>query len=79
MISRYLSRSLLPQVREQPAPLADELQKPASGIVVLGMALEVLRQLLNALCEKRDLHLRPSCILFIRTECFHDFFLDLLS
>ena len=77
MISRYLSRFVFLQVREETAPLADDLQQTPAGVVVLGMALEVLGELLHALGEKRHLHLRAPRILLVRSERLDDFFLGL--
>src|SRR5690606_32158480 len=44
------------QVVEQAAALADQLQEPAAGVVILRVRLEVLGQIGDALGEQRDLH-----------------------
>src|SRR5687768_11884916 len=45
------------QVGEQPSTLPDELQEPAARMVVLREAAQMLRQRLDPLGEKRNLHL----------------------
>src|SRR5687767_11097670 len=48
------------QVVQQPAAAADEHEQPAARVVVLRMRAQMLGQLVDALCEQRDLHLRRS-------------------
>ena len=46
------------EVREQPAPPADDLQQAPSGVVVVAIGLEVLRDLPHPRCHERDLDFR---------------------
>ena len=46
-----------PQVVEQPAPLADELEQPSPAVMVLLVGLEVLGEVSDSLGEERHLHL----------------------
>src|SRR5690606_28146073 len=46
------------EIVEKAATLADKLEKAAAGMVVLGVALEVLGQVGDALGEDRDLDFR---------------------
>src|SRR5581483_9922704 len=51
------------QVRQEPAPAADELQEAAARVVVLGVRAQVLRELADPLRQHRDLHLgRPRVL-----------------
>src|ERR1700675_322732 len=43
------------QIAQQPAPLSDQHQQPATRVVVLDVAAEVLGQFVDALGEQRDL------------------------
>ena len=61
------------QVVEQPAPLADELQQPAPGVMVLDVRLEVLRQVVDALAEERDLDFRGAGVGVVRAVDTDDF------
>src|SRR3990170_8893119 len=45
------------EVREQPSALPDELEQPAARVIVLREAAQMLRQRLDPLGEKRNLHL----------------------
>jgi hypothetical protein len=45
------------QVVQEPALFPDEPEEPASGCVVVDVALEVLRLVLNARIQESDLHL----------------------
>src|SRR5262249_54717125 len=45
------------QVREQPPPPVDELQEPPPGVVVLGVRLEVVGQVGDAVGQQRHLDL----------------------
>src|SRR6187200_1762630 len=54
------------QVVEEPPPAADELQQPAPRVVVLRVRPEVLRQLVDAAREHRDLDLGRTGVLGVR-------------
>ncbi len=51
------------QVPELPAALADEHQEPAARVIVVTVYAQMLGQILDALREERDLHLRGTRIL----------------
>src|SRR5262245_24315650 len=62
---------LLLQVVEQPAPLADELQEAAARVVILGVDLEVIREVVDSLAENCHLHLGRASVggvRFVRTD-----------
>ena len=46
------------QVIQESAALADELQQPAAGMMVLGVRLEMVGQVVDALAEECDLNFR---------------------
>jgi hypothetical protein len=48
------------EVLEQPPSLPDELQKPALGIVVFLVGLEMLGQIVDAFGDESDLHFRVA-------------------
>ena len=45
--------------------LADQLQEPAAGMVVLGVGLEMFGQVVDALGEDRDLNFRGAGVCFV--------------
>src|SRR5690606_18915991 len=45
------------EIVEEPAALADELQQPAPGMMILRVRLEMFGEVGDALTEQRDLHL----------------------
>ncbi len=49
-----------PQIVQQSPSLADQLQKSTSGVVILLVRLEVLREFPNAFGQERDLHFRRA-------------------
>jgi hypothetical protein len=55
------ARVLALQVLQETPTLPDELHEPAAGVVVLGMGLEVLREIADPLAEEGHLNLgRPG-------------------
>ena len=50
------------EVIEQSAALANQLEQPPPGVVILRVHLEVLGEVVDAVAEKRDLHFRRPCI-----------------
>ena len=61
-------RVLLPQILEEPAPLADQHQQAAPRVMVLRVGLEVLGEAVDTLGEERDLHLGGAGVTVVRTE-----------
>src|SRR5207248_6004502 len=59
------------EVIEQPPALADELEQSAPRVVVLLVRLEVLGQVMDALGEQRDLHLRRAGVALVGAELLH--------
>ncbi len=56
------------QVFEQTAALADHHQQPAARAVVFFVGLQMLGQMVDALGEQRDLHVRRTRVLGVRFE-----------
>src|SRR4051812_7063051 len=50
------------EIVQQPPALADELEEPAAGVVVLRVRLEVFGEVIDPLAEKSDLNFRRSGI-----------------
>src|SRR5690349_16615359 len=48
---------LPPQIVQQPAALADQHEEPTPGVMVLGVGLQVVGEIRDALAEQRDLYL----------------------
>ena len=60
------------QVFDQVPTLADQLEQTAAGVVVLGVGLEVLGQVENALGKQSDLHFARAGVGLVRLEFFND-------
>src|SRR5260370_4318659 len=56
------------EVLEKAPALADEHQETPSGVVILGVLLEVIGEAVDALGEERDLHLGRPRIAFVDAE-----------
>lgn len=56
------------QVIEQTAALADHHQQSAARTVILVVALQVPGQMVDALGQQRDLHVRRTGVLFVQFE-----------
>src|ERR1700752_644465 len=54
------------EVVEQPPALADQHQQSAARMMILGVGLEMLGQVVDALAENRDLNFRRSRVSFVR-------------
>ena len=59
------------QVFEKAAALADHHQQPAARAVVFFIGLQMLGQMVDALREQRDLHVRRTRVLGVRLKCFN--------
>src|SRR2546422_8677153 len=59
---------LLDQVGKKASALAHELEEAAAGMIVLGKALEMVRQALDALCQECDLDFRGSRVTLLGGE-----------
>ena len=59
------------QVFEQAAALADHDQQPAARAVILFVGLQMLGQMVDAMREQRDLHVRRTRVLGVRLKCFN--------
>ena len=46
------------EVVEEPPPLTNELQEPATRVMVFGVNFEMFSEVANALTQNRDLHFR---------------------
>src|SRR5437867_4110778 len=60
------------EVVEQAATLSHELEQPTTGVVVLAVHLEVLRQVPDAVGEERDLHLGRPGVAGVPAVRLHD-------
>jgi len=61
----YISVSLniiISDVIEQSSSLTNQLQKPATGMMILLMGFEMFGQIFNSGAQKSDLHLWRPCI-----------------
>jgi hypothetical protein len=61
-------------VVEHATPLSDELEQPTTGMVILFVNLEVLGEVHDPVCQKRDLHFRGTSIGVVLTVRLHDLF-----
>jgi hypothetical protein len=48
--------------------LADQLEQPTPGVVILFVGLEMVRQIGNAIAEQRDLDFRRTGVFFVLPE-----------
>ena len=67
-----------PQIFQQARPLRDHHQQPAAAGVVLGVRLEVIRQIIDPGRQQGDLHFGRTRIHFAPAECADDLRLLLL-
>src|SRR5690349_4091171 len=63
---------MLLHIRQEAAPAADELEQPAAGVVILRMCPQMLGQIVDALREERDLHLRRAGVFLVRPMLLDD-------
>lgn len=63
------------EVVEQTTSLRNHLEQSAPRVVVLFVCSEMLREVVDALCEKRDLHLRRTRVAVVRAVCADNLFL----
>ena len=54
------------EIIQQASTLAHHLEQPAPGVIVFDVSLEVSSQLVNSLCQQRDLNLRRTCVGLVR-------------
>ena len=59
------------QIFEQTAALADHDEQPATRAVVFFVGLQMLGQMVDAMREQRDLHVRRTRVLGVRLKCFN--------
>ena len=67
------------EVIEEATALADELQQPSTGVMILCVRLEVFGEVADSLAEERDLYFRGSCVAAVRLVCADDFGLPVLA
>lgn len=66
---RLIARQVgLVEVIQQPAALADHFQQTAPRAVVLDVLLQMLGQVVDALGQKGDLHVRGACVLVVKLK-----------
>jgi hypothetical protein len=59
------------QIFKQASALADHDQQPAARAVILFISLQMLGQMVDAMREQRDLHVRRTRVLGVRLKCFN--------
>jgi len=59
------------QIIQQTAALADHHQQPATRTVIFCVFLEVLGEMIDALREQRNLHIRRTSISFVQLKIFN--------
>ena len=67
------------QVSQQVAAVTNHLQQTPAGVVVMGMHLEVLLQIVDALGENSDLHFGRTGVGFMEPVGGNDFVLFFFS
>jgi hypothetical protein len=65
---------VLPEIVEKASPLSDEHEETAAGMVILYVDLEMLREVIDALAQQRDLNFRRARIRLMEFELLNDFF-----
>ena len=55
----------LHQVVQKVSSVTNHLEKTATAVVILVVHLEMLCEVVDAVCEKRDLNLRRSCVTLV--------------
>ena len=66
------------KVVEQTATLTDHLQQTATGMVILLVSLEVLGEVVDALCEQSNLNLGRTGVAFVKGLLCNDFVFEFL-
>src|SRR5688572_2157406 len=67
------------QVIEQTPALPDQLEQAAARVMILRVNLEVFREVVDAVAEKRDLHFRRPCIAVVSSVRADDAALAVLA
>src|SRR5205823_429152 len=67
------------QVIQQAAPLADELQQPAAGVMILRMRLEMVGEVIYSLTEEGDLDFGGTRVAVVRSIAADNFGLAVLA
>jgi hypothetical protein len=62
----------LVQIGKLSSPLADHLEQPSSAVVVLAVGAEVLREVVDPLGQKSDLHFGRTSVAFVCLVCPND-------
>jgi hypothetical protein len=61
------------EIIQKPSSLADQLEKAASGMVILDVSLEMLGEVFNTLAKQRDLHLGRAGVRLMKPELLHNY------
>ena len=67
------------EVAEKVSSMADHLLKSAAAVVILVVGLEVLRQILDSVSQKRDLYLRRACVSLVGSVLLNNCLLFVLK
>ena len=62
----------LHQVVQKVSSVTDHLEKAATAVEVLVVVLEVCVEVVDAVCEKRDLYLRRACVALTSLVLFNN-------
>ena len=60
------------EVTEKVSSVTDHLKKTATAVEVLVVVLEVCVEVVDAVCEKRDLNLGRTCVTFVSLVLFNN-------
>lgn len=61
-----------PEIFQQTATLRDHFEQAAPRMVILLVSFEMFRQVVDALCQQRDLYLWRTGVLFVRAKLLDD-------
>ena len=64
---------ILGEVGQQLFALANQHEKPAAGMMIFLVRLEMLRQIVDSFCENGNLNFRRSCVRRVRLELLNEF------
>jgi hypothetical protein len=70
---------VLVDIVQKTAALGDHHQKSTTGVVVLLVVLKMTGEVVDALCQKRDLHVGGPCVLLVQSKALYRFFLSFHS
>ena len=60
------------EILEESPALANKLEQPATGMMVLDMAFQMFGEIIDPVAEKRDLNLRGTGVFFMKSKVLND-------